>query len=92
MRLPIAALLVGFGWGTQTAAQQPAVPTGPSPASTDVYVHKIVPRDTLIGVCRSLLAEPRRWPVVRRLNRVRNPRRLKPGRTLEIPTGFLVAS
>jgi hypothetical protein len=89
VRLPIAALLVGFGWGTQAAAQQPAVSTRTSAAPVEVYVHTIVPRDTLIGVCRALLAEPRRWPLVRRLNRVRNPRRLKPGRTLDIPFDLL---
>jgi hypothetical protein len=85
----IAALLVGFGWATQAAAQQRALPARPSPAPPDVYVHTIAPRDTLIGICRSLLAQPRRWPVVRRLNRVRNPRRLRPGRTLDIPIDLL---
>ncbi len=90
MRLPIAALLVGFGWATQAAAQQPAVPVRPAPVSPpDVYVHLIAPRDTLIAVSRALLADPRRWPILQRLNRVRNPRRLRPGRVL---AGFLVAS
>jgi hypothetical protein len=91
VRLPIAALLVGFGWATQAAAQQPAVPVRPAAALTppDVYVHTIAPRDTLIALSRALLADPRRWPVLQRLNRVRNPRRLVPGRTLGIPIDLL---
>ena len=85
VRLPIAALLVGLGWGTLAAAQ-PA--PAPAPAS-DLYVHTIAPRDTLIALSRTLLAEPRRWTLLQRLNRVRNPRRLKPGRTLRIPIDLL---
>ena len=62
----------------------------PAPVSPpDVYVHLIAPRDTLIAVSRALLADPRRWPILQRLNRVRNPRRLRPDRVL---AGFLVAS
>jgi hypothetical protein len=88
VRLPIAALLVGFGW-TQAAAQQAAAARRGTPTSTDVYVHTIVRRDTLIGVSRTLLADPRRWPVLQRLNRVANPRRLRPGRPLAIPIDLL---
>jgi hypothetical protein len=91
VRLPIAALLVGIGCATQAAAQQPAVPVRPTPAPAppDLYLHTIAPRDTLIAVSRVLLADPRRWPVLQRLNRVRNPRRLRPGATLGIPIDLL---
>lgn len=89
VRLPIAALLVGIGWGPQAAAQQPAVPAGTPTPSADVYVHTIAPGDTLIGVSRALLADRRRWPLLQRLNRVRNPRRLRPGATLDIPIDLL---
>jgi hypothetical protein len=86
VRLPIAALLVGLGCGTQAAAQPAAVhPVPPS----DLYVHTIAPRDTLIALSRTLLAEPRRWPLLQRLNHVRDPRRLHPGRTLGIPIELL---
>jgi hypothetical protein len=88
VRLPIAAFLVGLGWGTQAAAQ-PA--PAPAPPASDLYVHTIAPRDTLIALSRTLLTEPRRWPLLQRLNRVRNPRRLKPGRTLAIPIDLLRA-
>ena len=93
MRLPIAALLVGFGWtqaaAQQTAAQQTTAARGGAPTSPDVYVHTVMPRDTLIGVSRALLADPRRWPVLQRLNRVANPRRLRPGRPLDIPIDLM---
>jgi len=87
VRLPIAALLVGLGCGTQAAAQAPAV--RPAPLASDLYVHTIAARDTLIALSRTLLAEPRRWPLLQRLNHVRNPRRLQPGRTLAIPIELL---
>ena len=93
VRLPIAAFLVGLGWGAQAAAQttaQPApVPAPPASPASDLYVHTIAPRDTLIALGRVLLANPRRWPDVQRLNRVRNPRRLRPGRALAIPLALL---
>ncbi len=93
VRLPIAALLVGFGCGVPAGAQQRTAPTRPADAAAlaagDRYVHTIAPRDTLIAVSRSLLADPRRWPVLQRVNRVRDPRRLRPGRTLDIPVDLL---
>jgi hypothetical protein len=91
VRLPIAALLVGLGLAarseTPAAAQPPA--GRPAPPARDLYVHTIAPRDTLIALSRTLLAEPRRWPLLQRLNHVRNPRRLKPGRTLDIPIDLM---
>jgi hypothetical protein len=66
VRLPIAALLVGFGW-TQAAAQQSVAAGRRGPTPPDVYVHTIAPNDTLIGVSRALLADRRRWPVLQRL-------------------------
>src|SRR5204862_3710229 len=87
VRLPIAALLVGLGWGTQAAAQPS--PVRPASPAGDLYVHTIAPRDTLIALSRALLAEPRRWPLLQRLNHVRDPRRLHPGRTLGIPIELL---
>ncbi len=86
MRLPIAALLVVLGWGTQAAAQPGSAP---APPAGDLYVHTIAPHDTLIALSRLLLAEPRRWPLLQRFNRVRNPRHLMPGRTLRIPIDLL---
>ena len=58
-------------------------------APRDLYVHTIAPRDTLIAVSRALLTDPRRWPVLQRLNRVRDPRRLRPGGTLDVPIELL---
>jgi hypothetical protein len=87
VRLPVA-LLVVFGWGAAPAALQITVPSQPAAAS-DVYLHTIVPGDTLIGLSRSLLADPRLWPELQRINRIRDPRRLRPGSTLQIPVALL---
>lgn len=87
MRLPVA-LLVVLGWGAAPAALQITVPSQPAAAS-DVYLHTIVPGDTLIGLSRSLLADPHQWRELQRLNRIRNPRRLRPGTTLQIPVAWL---
>jgi len=93
VRLPIAAFLVGLGWGAQAAAQtaaRPALPPAPpAPPASDLYVYTIAPRDTLIALGRVLLASPARWREVQRLNHVRNPRRLRPGRPLAIPLALL---
>jgi len=67
---------------TLTAQRPTAVPV---PSPSDSYAHVIVRGDTLIGLSRDLLIEPRQWRTVARRNRVRNPRRLRPGRVLEIP-------
>jgi hypothetical protein len=87
VRLPVA-LLVVLGWGAAPAALQITVPSQPASAS-DVYLHTIVPGDTLIGLSRSLLADPRGWRELQRLNGIRDPRRLRPGRTLGIPVALL---
>ena len=51
--------------------------------------YTIRPGDTLIGVSRQYLAEPRDWPRLARLNRVVDPQRLMPGTTLRIPLAML---
>ena len=50
----------------------------------DVRAH-----DTLIGISARYLEQPARWPELQRLNRIANPRRLKPGSTLRIPLDWL---
>ncbi len=60
-----------------------------STAATDTYAHTIEPGDTIIGLSARLLADPRQWPTIQRLNRVRNPRRLQPGRQLLFPLDLM---
>ena len=67
----------------------PALESEALPSASDQYVHTIVRGDTLIGIGEALLANPHAWPVVQRLNRVRDPRRLRPGALLRIPVTLL---
>jgi hypothetical protein len=45
--------------------------------------------DTLIGLSRRLLVEPRKWPAVQSLNRIADPRRIPQGIALRIPYDWL---
>ena len=75
---------------TDASSRTAAVPARPTPApSPELYVHTVVPRDTLIALGRTLLTDPRRWRAIQKLNHVRNPRRLRPGATLGIPIELL---
>ncbi len=51
--------------------------------------YQVQPGDTLIGICDRLLAPRTDWRVLQRLNRVSQPRRLMPGRWLQIPPDLL---
>ena len=53
------------------------------------HLHVTVPGDTLIGIGRQLLAEPRRWRAVARLNRIANPDRIPVGARLRIPVAWM---
>ena len=55
----------------------------------DTYTHTIAKGDTLIALSQQLLIEPRNWRRLARLNRVRDPRRLRPGRPLLIPVSLM---
>ena len=50
---------------------------------------RIEPGDTLIGLHARLMHPQADWRVVQRLNRIADPRRLQPGRTLRIPLSLL---
>src|SRR5262249_32867433 len=47
------------------------------------------PRDTLIGLSRRILQQPRRWPEVQERNHIRDPYRIKPGTPIRIPYSWL---
>lgn len=49
----------------------------------------IRPGDTLIGIGVRYLDDPQRWRAVQRLNRLADPRRLRPGSTLQVPLDWL---
>ena len=50
-----------------------------------VYVHQAVRGDTLIGLGRRFLVDPKRWPEVQRANDIRNPNRIPVGSAVRIP-------
>lgn len=57
--------------------------------STDEHHYTVAPGDTLIAIAKNHLREPRAWPKLQKLNRVADPRRLRPGSTLRIPLAML---
>ena len=67
---------------TARAATPPDIPP-------DEFHYYAQPRDTLIGVSRRLLRDPRRWPEVQRHNHIIDPRRIPPGSILAIPYEWL---
>ncbi|HNU10564.1 MAG TPA: FecR domain-containing protein [Rubrivivax sp.] len=77
-----AALLFPLlAWGLAAAQPLPV-------EATDI-VHITEPGDTLIGLAHRYLADPREWPQLQRLNRVREPHRMPVGLSLRIPLRLL---
>ncbi len=80
-RLLLAAMLCGVLLGG-------ASPHAATPSAAD-YVYRTQPRDTLIGIGRRLLKDPRQWRAVQTLNGVRSPTRMPQGTVLRIPRDWL---
>ncbi len=57
--------------------------------AADDYQHVMRPGETLIGIGRDMLENPRDWTRLQRLNKVANPRLLRPGTVLRIPLTLL---
>ncbi len=53
--------------------------------------HVVQPGDTLYDLAARYLEDPAQWPRLQSLNRVRDPLRLMPGRTLVLPAALLRA-
>ena len=53
--------------------------------------YRVEPGDTLIGLRGRVIKPGADWRLVQRLNRIDNPRRLRPGSTLRIPASMLLA-
>ena len=58
----------------------------------EYWTHRIAPGDTLIGLHAQWLRPDADWRVVQRLNRIADPRRLRPGATLRVPRDMLRAA
>ncbi len=50
---------------------------------------KVVKRDTLIHICNKVLEEPRKWPRITKINKLKNPDLIFPGQILIIPVDML---
>jgi hypothetical protein len=77
-RLLAGLLAAALAWPLAAQAQ-PTAPDEP------IYIHLAAPGDTLIGLGRRLLVEPRRWPEVARFNAIANPNRIPTGSEVRIP-------
>lgn len=55
----------------------------------DIVRYVVRKNDTLIGLGESLLVDPTQWPVLQRLNRVSNPRRIPVGTVLRVPAHLM---
>jgi hypothetical protein len=74
--------------GMPTFAQLLPPSSGP-PIEAPAWLYSVRPGDTLIALGQRYLADPSRWDVVQRLNRVADPHRIPPGTVLRIPASLL---
>lgn len=81
------ALAMMLSAASPHAIAQPAAPA--SAAGPDEYVHTSRPGDTLIGLGRELLVNPRRWPDLARLNGLADPNFIPVGTPLRIPLALM---
>ena len=49
----------------------------------------VVTKDNLINICKKLLEEPRKWGVIAKINKLKNPDLILPGQKLIIPADML---
>jgi len=68
-------------------AAYPAAPVyqAPAPAPTGERTYLVRPKDTLYGIARSELGDPRRWHEIENLNPGLTPQNLKAGQTIKLP-------
>jgi len=67
-----------------------ALASGSSLAQSEATLAwRVQPQDTLIGIARAALIDPRAWREVASVNRLANPHRIRPGQVLKIPQRLL---
>lgn len=83
-----AVPLLGLGLLFGISASRSA----PASISTGDFQYHAQPRDTLIGLGRRLLLEPRRWQELQSRNHIGDPRRIPSGSIIRIPYEWLRTS
>ena len=78
---------LGLGLTLGILIPQPALAEAPIAASE--FQYHAQPRDTLIGLARRLLLEPRRWHELQSRNHITDPRRIPRGAIIQIPYEWL---
>jgi hypothetical protein len=59
-------------------------------AMTEPYVsYTVKPKDTMEGLSRTLLKQPKQWPEVVKLNGIKNPNKLSLGQVINVPRSLL---
>ncbi len=76
-------------WYLTLALVLPGIAMAQSGDPEGEFIYHARLHDTLIGITRRLLLEPRRWPEVQVRNNIANPRRIPPGDAIRIPYAWL---
>ncbi len=76
-------------WSVALAFAAPGLAWGQSSTPDGEFIYHARARDTLIGISRRLLIEPRRWPEVQARNHIADPRRIPLGDEVRIPYAWL---
>ena len=87
-RAPLGISLIAAGFLASSALSAHAQ-ARPDPLAEAPMAYVVRRGDTLIELARTYLNRPSDYRQLQRQNRVANPRRLTPGRTLNIPTELL---
>lgn len=87
--LRVSARLLCCWAAVLAALVLPALATAQSALTGGEFVYRARDRDTLIGIGRRLLNEPRRWNEVQVRNRIADPRRIPLGTEIRIPYEWL---
>lgn len=77
-----ASLLIAFGIA-------PAAWASISKPSEPFISYTIKPGDKLVIVARNLLADPKKWNELARLNGLKNPNVIQPGQVLDVPRSMI---
>ena len=86
-----AALMMLSALGAGAAPVATVAPSSPGAATAQDprLPYTVQPRDTMIGLGRTLLQPPSAWREVAQINRLRNQNLILPGQTLQIPLRLL---